>query len=75
MAKAWLVKVAEKNLLGVIKEPILNFMEVADSRLKEDRLNQARQTVKKFLYSIFDAIHAESQAPNKQLLTFIDSIS
>jgi len=54
------VKVSEKNLLGVIGEPVLNFMEVADSRLKEDRLNQARQTVKKFLYSIFDALHAES---------------
>jgi hypothetical protein len=42
MIKKWVVKVAEKNLLGVIKEPILNFMEVGDSKTKEDRLNQAK---------------------------------
>ena len=41
-AKSWIVKVAEKQLLGVIKEPILNFMEVSDSKMKEDRLNQTR---------------------------------
>ena len=31
--------------------------------------------MKKFLYCIFDACHAESQAPSKQFLQFINQIS
>jgi len=58
MGKVWMVKTTEKQLLGVIKEPILNFMEVAESKVKEDRINHARLTVKRFFYAIFDALHA-----------------
>jgi hypothetical protein len=50
-------------------------MEVSDSKMREDRLNQTRQSVKKFFYAIFDACHSETQAPNRELLQFIDKLS